>query len=120
MDANWGLFRSDHPDTSKNAAHAVRSVTPKLRTLVHTWLIERGEAGATDEEIQEGLAISPNTQRPRRVELQRSGAVTDSGKRRPTRSGRKAIVWVAKEVDAGRMPTRIRGTGEALDARHQD
>ena len=96
MDAKSGLFRHDHPDTSRDAARAVRRYGTNLRTLVHSWLVGRGESGATDEEMQSLLAIPPNTQRPRRRELQTKGLVVDSGNRRLTRSGRKAIVWVAK------------------------
>lgn len=54
-----------------------------------------GEHGATDEEMQQALGIDPNTQRPRRVELHEGGMIADSNKRRPTRSGRGAVVWVA-------------------------
>lgn len=52
-------------------------------------------AGATDEELMDGTGIAPNTLRPRRRELQVMGRVKDSGTKRPTKSGRKAVVWIA-------------------------
>lgn len=54
----------------------------------------RQTSGATDEEIQELAGIDPNSQRPRRVELVQRSLVRDSQRRRLTRSGRKAKVWV--------------------------
>ena len=53
------------------------------------------QAGATDEELMDGTGIAPNTLRPRRRELQVMGRVRDSGTKRPTKSGRKAVVWIA-------------------------
>jgi hypothetical protein len=51
--------------------------------------------GLTDEQMQTYLGMNPSTQRPRRIELVRSGLVVDSGFKRPTRSGRDATVWRA-------------------------
>ncbi|GAG22106.1 unnamed protein product, partial [marine sediment metagenome] len=47
----------------------------------------------TDEEIGDALELEGNTARPRRHSLVARGLVEDSGDRRPTHSGRKAIVW---------------------------
>jgi len=47
---------------------------------------------STDEEIAEGLGLSPSTARPRRVELWRRWLIVQDGTR-PTRSGRQAAVW---------------------------
>ena len=51
--------------------------------------------GLTDEEVQSHLSMNPSTERPRRLELVRSGFIRDSGDRRQTKSGRNAIVWIA-------------------------
>jgi hypothetical protein len=83
--------------TSTAAAVAIDRAAPRLRSLVYRFIAGRGEYGATDQECQLGLALSSQTQGPRRVELERSGHVRDSGERRPTLSGRKAIVWVATD-----------------------
>lgn len=63
--------------------------------IVSAYIVSRGEDGATDEEGQEALAMPGNTYRPRRTELQSLGLVRDSGARRETKSGRKAVVWCA-------------------------
>lgn len=81
--------------TSTAAAVAITHDAPRLRQLVYEYIASRWTHGATDQECQLALRLSSQTQGPRRVELARSGHVEDSGERRATRSGRKAIVWVA-------------------------
>jgi hypothetical protein len=86
-----------HSETSTAAAGAIEPKAATLRRLVLEALRLRGQQGATDDELQEVLGsvgMSGNTQRPRRVELVRAGLVRDSGTTRPTRSGRRAVVWV--------------------------
>jgi hypothetical protein len=65
------------------------------RVAVLDYITSRGAEGATDEEIQGALKLSPNTERPRRIELVEQGAVEKSGIWRFTSSNRKAAVWVA-------------------------
>jgi len=88
-----GKVRRDHPDTAVEAAVAVAPSATRLRTEVLLHLRQHGPK--TDEQMQDALGMNPNTQRPRRVELVERGLVGDSGERRPTRAGRKAIVWKA-------------------------
>lgn len=85
-----------HSATSVAAAQAIRSNAQTLRARVLEYLQSRGETGATDEEIQAGLGMAQNTQRPRRVELVAGGLVIDSGKTWATASGRQATVWRVK------------------------
>jgi len=54
--------------------------------------------GLTDHEMQAHLNMIGSTQRPRRVELCDKGLVVDSGRQRPTPSGRMAVVWVIHPV----------------------
>jgi hypothetical protein len=61
---------------------------------VMAFLRQRGDLGATDEEMQLGIPMAPSTQRPRRVELARRGMVVEAGVRKTT-SGRNACVWKA-------------------------
>lgn len=82
-------------ETSTAAAVAIASDAPRLRNLVYWYIADRAERGATDQECQLALGLSSQTQGPRRVELVASGHVKDSGDRRLTLSGRKAIVWTA-------------------------
>ncbi len=80
------------------AADAV-SGSKTLRARTYRYLVNRTN-GATDFEIQKASGLNPSTQRPRRIELVECGLVRDSGKTRPTPSGRKAVVWeiIAREA----------------------
>ena len=90
-----------HSDTSVQAARDIEALASRLRREVHDFLVARGEAGATDEEMQACLGMAANTQRPRRVELCRAGLVVDSGRRRLTRARRLAVAWVARAASGG-------------------
>lgn len=50
----------------------------------------------TDEEIAAKLDISPNTERPRRLELEAAGLVMACG-HGLTKSGKRALLWTATE-----------------------
>ncbi len=80
-------------DTSREAAVAIQPHLNKLQSKVLRFLTERGEHGATDEEIQTALEMSPSTQRPRRIELAGKGLIVKSEEKRKTKSGRSAQVW---------------------------
>lgn len=82
-------------ETSEAAADAIKPSAAKLREQVRLFIAEAGKKGATDEEIQDGTGINPSTQRPRRVELCQLGIITDSNRKRKTKSGREAVVWIA-------------------------
>ena len=83
-----------HSPTSKAAAVRMEPVAGTKRAVVLAFL-RRCPAGATDEQMQTGLPMGPNTQRPRRVELVRAKLVKDSGVTRTTSGGDQAVVWVA-------------------------
>lgn len=83
-----------HSDTSRQAAGDIKQDAGTLRRQVYKWLAGQPH-GATDEEMQRGIPMAQNTQRPRRVELCKSSMVIDSGKKRKTSSGRLAVVWIA-------------------------
>ena len=84
--------------TSGAAKVAIRPTAGRLRKRVLEFIQQHGAAGVTDREIQAGLNMSGDTERPRRRELQQLGLIADSGMVRQTGSGRAAVVWVA--VDA--------------------
>ena len=84
-----------HSPTSIEAADVIAPKAGTLRRAVFDFLLGCGALGATDEDMQQGLDLNPSTQRPRRIELVRAGSVLDSGRTRPTASGRQAVVWVA-------------------------
>ncbi len=84
-------------DTSIQAAKALsKSTADSIEKAVFRFLESRADRGATDQEIASALQIHEGTCRARRVSLTAQGAVLDSGHRRKTRSGRDAIVWVAR------------------------
>lgn len=92
------LFATRGPSVNGSAtsAAAADSLGPAtlnaMQRRVYEFLLERGAAGATDEEMQKELEMNPSTQRPRRVELARKGLIVEMGTRRTT-SGRMAVVW---------------------------
>ncbi len=83
-------LRRDARDTSIAAAGRTwpQSGTARERVLAAIVVLP-----GTDEEIADALDMNPNTQRPRRKELEEMGWIRDSGQRRKTRSGTRAIVW---------------------------
>jgi predicted ArsR family transcriptional regulator len=84
--------RRDAASTSAAAAerHRPRSGTARHRVL-HALATARD--GATDEEVAAHLRMSPNTERPRRVELVEAGWVEATERTRPTVCGAAAVVW---------------------------
>lgn len=87
--------------TSQKAAAAIVPESQRLRRQVLEFIRQRGPAGATDEEIQMGLSMNPNTERPRRIELEQSGHILrlmNNGVEvtRLTKSLRKAAIFVVK------------------------
>jgi len=89
--------RNDAPETSRVAARRIAGHARTLRAAVLAMLRERGEHGATDQEIQDALQLPSNTQVPRRWELVKAGAAVASGQKRKTRSNCPATVWVLSE-----------------------
>lgn len=83
-----------HSATSKAAAIGIEPKAGTKRAQVLDFLRDHPE-GATDEEMQQRLPMSPNTQRPRRVELLAAKLIKDSGRTRKTVGGDDAVVWVA-------------------------
>lgn len=89
--------------TQRLAALEAQPATGTWRRRVLTAIVARGEQGATDEELQDALGLNPSTERPRRVELVEGGWIEDSERRRPTRSGRYAVVWVLTSAGQQRV-----------------
>lgn len=90
---NFNAPRVRGSQTSTDAAESIAPAVGTLQARVYEFLKSKADRGATDEEMQLGLDMSPSTQRPRRVELVRKGLVIDSGEKRETKSGRSAVVW---------------------------
>jgi len=90
-----------HSRTSRKAAKAIEPLLGRLQRRILEYLRFRGERGATDLEMEKDLAIVGSTVRPRRGELVAKGYAKDSGKERPTPSGRSATVWIATSKEGG-------------------
>ena len=92
-------------ETSVDAALSIRSELPRLEGFV-LWFLKGRPDGATAQEIEVALQMAGNTVRPRLVGLRERGKIEDSGLRRETQSGRRAVVW---RVASGVPGTRAEG-----------
>ncbi len=84
--------------TSRHAAARIAGISSKLGGRILDVLRDAGCLGLTDQELQELLCMTGDSERPRRVELVEEGLVVDSGSRRRTPGGRLAVVWIAVPI----------------------
>jgi len=94
-----GLVRRSDPRTSREAAEGITPVSGQQRNAIMAAIAASGAHGMTAAEIDfslRGRWPNPGTRTPRIAELQVLGLVSDSGKTRPSPSGRRMIVWVAR------------------------
>lgn len=92
--ADVGL--TDPPTSHKAARRARRGIRSPLAQAILAELRSRPE-GSTDAELQQMFYESPaGSVSKRRCDLAREGLVVDSGRTRPTRWGREAIVWIVR------------------------
>lgn len=82
--------------TSYEAAVNALDTAAGKRARVLAVIRERG--GATADEIVQATGLPIQTVTPRIVELrERDRMIVDGGERRPTRTGRNAVVWVLRD-----------------------
>lgn len=86
--------------TSIEAANAIEPVKQSLKDIIYQAFLAVGVTGLTDDEIFTRTQIDLNTIRPRRVELFNAGKIEVTGRKRQTRSGRNAAVWIATTFSA--------------------
>jgi hypothetical protein len=89
-------------------ASVAGSVSRTLRQRVFLFILSKGNFGATINEIVDGTGIMLQTVCARRKELEEKRLVIDSARRRPTPSGRSAIVWVIPERLAARAKLKFK------------
>ncbi len=89
------LSRRTDPATAEAAAQSVTPELPRLENVVLDALKQRGERGATTNELASLTGMSLVTVSPRIRPLVRKNLVEDSGERRAGASGRKSTVWRA-------------------------
>lgn len=82
-------------ETSLQAAKDIGSSAEAVRASVLGAIRRAGSYGMTDDEIERALDMKHQTASARRRELVIGGWIEPNGKRRPTRSGSPAQVWVA-------------------------
>lgn len=88
---------SVNTDTSRQAAAEITPHARALQVRVLACIAAQQGRGATCDEVEIEADIRQSTVSARVRELAVGGHVVDTGIRRRTRSGRKAIVWLARE-----------------------
>jgi predicted HTH transcriptional regulator len=86
-------YSRNAPETSKQAASAIEPIVAQLEARC---LQELGKEGLTCDELELILRWSHQTASARINRLMKKGLIQDSGERRPTRTGRPAVVWRAR------------------------
>ena len=81
--------------TSIEAADAIAPAQGFLQKKALQVAREAGAFGVTAEEAATHLALPREAIQPRFTELRRKGLIDDHGVKRPNRSGKRAIAWVA-------------------------
>jgi hypothetical protein len=82
-------------DTSRAAAESVAFDAKHLRAVVFNHILGSGAVGLTCDQVEEIMDGRHQTISARIRELRNEGRIVDSTRRRPTRSGRQAIVYLA-------------------------
>jgi len=101
-------------ETSEAAAEAKRPTAASDEGLVLDFITSRGSTGATDDELEVALGMLHQNASARRCSLVGKGLVRNSGARRPTRSGKRATVWMLGKGDAliGASNDRVKRPGK--------
>ena len=92
MNAKYVRFLAVYQQTSGEAWASVRDLLPAVDAAI---LVEL-KSGATSDEVEERLGFKHQTVSAQIRHMAEAGLVCDSGEKRPTRSGRGAIVWVVQ------------------------
>jgi hypothetical protein len=83
------------PRRRRRTTRPLKPVSGRARAGILAYLRSRGAEGATADEIEQDTVYSGNTIRPCLRELEELDRAAKTDMIRPTRSGRRAIVWVA-------------------------
>ena len=91
-------------DTSLEAFDAFKPKAKDMGRRIVSYLESCGAEGATDEEMDIAFdTVATRSNRPTRNALTKRKVLVNSGKRRKTRSGRQAIVWVLQQYAEGEV-----------------
>ena len=89
------VTRTGPQETSQAAARRALGRSGSQRNAIYQEIKSRGSDGMTCDEICEYFQMLVQSATPAINTLANDGWLEDSGRRRNTRSGREAIVWVA-------------------------
>lgn len=89
-----GLPYQAHSATSKAAAENFQPKAAGARRQVYDFIA--AHPGSSDDQIQIGLKMKGNTQRPRRVELEAAGLIRQVGTA-TTATGNEAVTYVVTD-----------------------
>lgn len=89
------VTRTGPQETSQAAARRALGRSGSQRNAIYQEIRSRGSDGMTCDEICEYFQMLVQSATPAINTLANDGWLEDSGRRRNTRSGREAIVWVA-------------------------
>lgn len=84
----------NHQDTSIEAAESVEVSRDIDAGRIYREIVTAGDLGMTCDEVEVTFEMVHQTASARIYDLRKRDFLKDSGLRRPTRTGRKAIVWV--------------------------
>ena len=87
-----------HRPTSMAAWESILPQGPSIKRKIMGMLDFWAKEGCTVEEICDFLEGRHQTISARLVELERAGLIFDSGRTRPTSSGRQAVIWVSHRL----------------------
>ena len=84
--------------TSLEAYEASKPRVSEMEARIVAYLQDRGSEGATDEEMDIAFGTeATRSNRPTRNALTKRGQVVNTGTKRKTKSGRRAIVWALQQ-----------------------
>jgi len=97
---------------SQQAKQSLAPVLPSMRERVYAYIDSCGMSGATDDEIEVALGMKHQTASARRKDLWDASRISWDGRKRKTRSGCLANVWITK---AAAVRAFAKGSGRGND-----
>ena len=85
---------AERTDTMDEAYESSKDKSEAYQRRIFNHILQNGDA--TCDEVEVDLGFIHQTASPSITKLTKKGFLRDSGQRRPTRTGCKAIVWTAR------------------------
>mgnify|MGYP003627264478 CR=1 FL=1 len=94
-----GIERMSRDISRRTAVRLASTDAPrKQRDRVYQCIVDAGRDGITDLEIQQQLGLSGDSERPRRIELYKSGLIKGAGSRVIGSRLRSSTVWTITDT----------------------